>query len=281
MNYRHIYHAGNFADVLKHIFLTRALIYLMRKEAPLRYFDTHAGAGLYKIDRDEAERTGEWSEGVGRMLAAAAPQSVQDLLAPWFEAAGLNSENARTLYPGSPVLAQRLLRRDDRLMLSELHPADAKMLTRAIGRDKRVKAINIDGYVALNAWAPPLERRGLVLIDPPFEAPDEFTRLLAALDSAWRKWPTGTYMIWYPRKDLPAVGRFKSDLVKTGVRRMLCIEQDVEDVAASQTLAGSGLVIVNPPFGLEDEARTILPFLTQTLARGPGASWRVDWLAGE
>ncbi len=281
VNYRHVFHAGNFADVFKHIALARVLTYLMRKDAPLRYLDTHAGAGLYKTASGDARRTGEWAGGVGRVLDVDMPAPARDLLAPWLRAAGLASETARTTYPGSPVLAQRLLRSQDKLTLCELHEADARDLKRAVGRDRRVKALNLDGYTALKAYVPPVEKRGLVFIDPPFEASDEFARLATALESAWRKWPTGIYMAWYPRKDLPSVARFKKTLAGGGMRRVMCIEADVAHPEADGPLAGSGLVIVNPPHVLEAEAHAIMPFLTHALARGPSAGWRLEWLAGE
>jgi 23S rRNA (adenine2030-N6)-methyltransferase len=281
MNYRHIYHAGNFADVFKHVFLVRVLRYLMLKESPLRFLDTHAGAGLYKVAAEEAQRTAEWQGGVGRVLDAEIPAAVRNLLTPWMQAAGLLSDSARLQYPGSPLLAQRLLRSVDKLTLCELHETDARALSAALGRDRRVKSLRMDGYLALNAYVPPTERRGLVLVDPPFEDPDEFSRIVSTLESAWRKWPTGTYMVWYPRKDLAAVGRFKTELSRGPMRRVLCLECDVAAPLSDEPLAGSGLVIVNPPHVLESEARTILPFLTKILARGPGAAWSMGWIAGE
>ena len=279
MNYRHVFHAGSFADVFKHALMTRALDYLMRKDAPLRYLDTHAGAGLYKIGSSDAQRTGEWRDGAARLLDAHMPAPVSALLGPYIRAAGLASDKARSHYPGSPLIAQRLLRSQDRLSLCELHEADARALTTALGRDRRVKAIHIDGYMALNAWVPPVERRGLVLIDPPFEAPDEFITLTDALVAAWRKWPSGTYMVWYPRKDLVTVARFHKKLAASGIERMLAIDCDVACVTADGPLAGSGLIVVNPPFTLEAEARVLLPYLTGLLAQGAGAGWRLDWLA--
>ena len=170
MNYRHAFHAGNFADVFKHAMLSRILAYLMRKDAPLRYLDTHAGVGRYDLSGDEASRTGEWREGIARVVNAQKPADVAALLAPWLEVVGAcDAEGKPQTYPGSPALAQAMLRPQDRLTLCELHPADSETLRRAMGRDLRVKALHIDGYMALNAYVPPVERRGLVLVDPPFE----------------------------------------------------------------------------------------------------------------
>ena len=281
MNYRHVFHAGNFADVFKHALLARVLTYLMRKESPLRYLDTHAGAGLYEIAAGDALRTGEWRDGVGRILTAEIPAPVRDLLAPWIRAAGLAQDTAARVYPGSPVLAQRLLRTQDKLVLCELHERDVKALTRAIGRDRRVKTLHMDGYMALNAFVPPVERRGLVLIDPPFEAPEEFAQLAAALELAWRKWPTGIYMAWYPGKDAAAVAGFRRQLAQGPIRRILCIECDVGKPVADAPLTGSGLIVINPPHMLEAEARLLAPYLTTLLARDAGAAWRMHWIAGD
>ena len=201
MNYRHAFHAGNFADVFKHVLLTRLLAYLMRKDAALRYVDTHAGIGFYDLGDARAERTGEWRGGIGA-LASALPQAspqVMDLLKPYLDCLGpLDAQGMPNLYPGSPAIAQHMSRKQDRLTLCELHAEDVKALKANIGRDKRAKVIAIDGYVALKAYVPPRERRGLVLIDPPFEDAREFERLASALPRAVEKWPTGTYALWHP-----------------------------------------------------------------------------------
>jgi 23S rRNA (adenine2030-N6)-methyltransferase len=281
VNYRHAFHAGNFADVFKHALLTRILVYLMRKETPLRYIDTHAGVGQYNLSADEAVRTGEWRDGIGRLAEADIPADARDLLKPYLDILRLTPGVAPQSYPGSPVIAQRLLRPIDRLTMCELHEHDARMLNRAIGRDRRVKAIRIDGYVGLNAYIPPVERRGLVLIDPPFEDRDEFDRLAAAIEGAWAKWPTGCYALWYPLKRPLEAAAFARRLGGGDLRRVLRLELDVDTVVEDRPLAGNGMIVVNPPFPLEAEARVILPWLSRTLARGTGAGWRVDWLAGE
>ena len=280
MNYRHAFHAGNFADVFKHALLARMLVYLTRKDSPLRYLDTHAGPGLYNLTSDEAERTGEWREGVGRVATADMPAEVADLLKPWLDGLDLGDRAARK-YPGSPLLAQRLLRPIDKLILCELREHDARMLARNLGRDRRVKAIRIDGYMALNAYVPPPERRGLVLIDPPFEDRAEFDALADAVEGAWAKWPTGCYALWYPLKRPVEAAAFAHRLSGGNLRRVLRLEIETAPVVEDAPLSACGLVVVNPPFTLEAEARALLPWLTKTLARGAGAAWRVDWLAGE
>ena len=282
MNYRHAFHAGNFADVFKHAVLARILVYLTRKQAPLRYLDTHAGSGLYDLAAAAAERTGEWRAGIGRLANAHLPADVAALLAPYLAVVGAcDAEGRPALYPGSPVIAQHLLRRQDRLILCELHPDDAQILGGNLGRDGRAKIIHIDGYVALNAYVPPGERRGLVFVDPPFEASDEFARLEKGLIAAHAKWESGVYALWYPLKEPAAAEKFCTRLAMSGIRRLLRLELRVGMIRADAPLAGCGMIVVNPPFVLEDEATAILQVLVPLLARGPGAAYRVNWLVGE
>jgi 23S rRNA (adenine2030-N6)-methyltransferase len=215
MNYRHAYHAGNFADVVKHAVLCRVLTHLREKPAAFRIIDTHAGAGRYDLAGPEAGKTLEWRDGIGRLMGATLPPPVGALLTPYLDAvAALNPDGRLARYPGSPVLAQALLRRQDRLIACELEPRAAAALERELAGDNRAKAIAIDGWTALTAYVPPTERRGVVLIDPPFEQPDEFARLGQGLAAAHRKWPTGIYLLWYPIKDPAEVQRFTRGLVR-------------------------------------------------------------------
>lgn len=281
MNYRHAYHAGNFADVFKHAILARILVYLTRKPAPLRYVDTHAGIGLYDLAGTEAQKSGEWRGGIGR-LAALPGGAARDLLQPWLEAVGpVNAAGCPARYPGSPVLAQRLLRPQDSLRLCEMHAEDAELLDIHMGIDKRLKILPGDGYAALKGLVPPPGRRGLVLIDPPFEIPGEFERMTKALIHAHGKWREGVYALWYPVKD--AAGRdFGAQIVAAGIRRVLRLRMDIgADAGKPGALAACGLVIVNPPFALEAEARLILPALRQALQVSGSASAALEWLAGE
>ncbi len=283
MNYRHAFHAGNFADVAKHALLARVLAYLMRKPAALRFVDTHAGIGRYDLASGEASRTGEWRSGIGAPALWDAPPPVAELLTPYLGAVGPRDPEGRPLsYPGSPALAQALLRPHDRIALCEFHPADAETLRIVMGRDPRITMMRRDGYAALNALLPPPERRGLVLIDPPFEEPDEFDRLLSAFLAAYRKWPTGTYLLWYPIKDRTAVTRFADALQAAVIPRILQIHLFVGNRPGDETgLGGIGLIAVNPPHVLRVEAEALLPFLTDALGRSQEAGWSCRPLAGE
>ena len=206
MNYQHAFHAGNFADVHKHIVLTRVLSYLRQKPAAFRVVDTHAGAGCYDLVVPQAARSGEWRDGIGRLFAmprssAAGTDSAQALVAPYLDVvAALNPGGTLRLYPGSPLIVKALLRRQDRLIACELEPSAAASLKAALHGDARVKALAIDGWKALFANIPPKERRGLIVIDPPYEESVEFVRLRDALAQAHRKWANGLYLLWYPIK---------------------------------------------------------------------------------
>lgn len=283
MNYRHAFHAGNFADVFKHALLTRALIYLVRKPTPLRYIDTHAGIGRYDLAAEESARTGEWRNGIGRLSLGLQPQRVQALFAPYLAVVGPIDHVGKPLsYPGSPAIAQALLRPQDRIALCELHPADVESLEANLGRDRRIKTLALDGYRGLNAFVPPPERRGLVLIDPPFESRDDFDRMSAALVGAHRKWPTGTYLLWYPIKDQAAVSRFGLELATAEIRRILQVHLFVKaHTSPDGPLAGCGLLVVNPPYGFKEEAETMLPAMAELMGQSGAGSWTSRILSGE
>jgi 23S rRNA (adenine2030-N6)-methyltransferase len=281
MNYRHAFHAGNFADVVKHAVLARVIALLKDKPAPFRVIDTHAGAGVYDLAGAEASRTGEWRDGIGRLRDAVLAPPVRDLLAPYLDAvAGFNPGGELATYPGSPALVRAWLRAHDRLVACELEPAAAAALAANFRRDARVRTVAIDGYTALNAYVPPKERRGLVLIDPPFEQPDEFGRLAEALARAQRKWPTGIYLPWYPLKDARAVAAFARRIRELAIPRVLRIEMRV-GAGQRARLDGAGLLVVNPPWRLEAELTVLLPALGAALARKRTAGLTLDRLTGE
>ena len=286
MNYSHAYHAGNFADVIKHAIFCRVIKYLCDKPAAFRVIDTHAGAGRYDLAGPEAGKTLEWRDGIGRLLAAELPPQAAALLAPYRDAvAALNPAGGMTTYPGSPKLAQALLRAQDRLIACELEPKAAAALQDNLRGDNRCKAIVIDGWTALTAYVPPNERRGVVLIDPPFEQPDEFSRLTERLAAAHRKWPTGSYLLWYPIKNDAEVAAFVRSLARSGLAKLLRAELTLQTAGPSQassgSLRGSGLIAVNPPWTLHGELEVLLPALAATLSRGAKGAVTLHWLAGE
>jgi 23S rRNA (adenine2030-N6)-methyltransferase len=265
MNYRHAFHAGNAADVFKHLMLTRILAHLLKKDSALRYIDTHAGLGLYPLAGREAMRTGEALNGVARFnKAKPADRSIEALLAPYRALIAAADEGGR--YPGSPFIAAQMLRPQDRLSLAELHPEDGPVLRRHFTRDRRVTVLCQDGYQMLNAATPPPERRGLVLIDPPFERNDDFQVLRDSLQKALSKWPTGCYAIWYPLKDEDLVERFRAALLAMGIPKLLDLVLWQDRSRVLPGLPGSGLLVINAPFTLADEARLILPWLADILA---------------
>ncbi len=272
MNYRHDFHAGNFADVLKHAVLVRTLLYLRRKDKPFRVIDTHAGAGLYDLLGPEAVRSNEARDGILRLLEGADLGEAADLLAPYLDA--VRAAGAPRFYPGSPLIAQSLLRPQDRALFCELLPEAAQGLRRALGRDPRVKSIEIDGYAGLKAYAPPRERRGLVLIDPPFERRDEYERLFDAAVAALRKWPAGVFIVWQPVKE-PEIADAFCRALAAQAPDWLRIELQVETPAQGRPLARTGLMVVNPPYVLEQEMKIIAPALAGALARGSGAEFLI------
>ncbi|GAA0600669.1 23S rRNA (adenine(2030)-N(6))-methyltransferase RlmJ [Caenispirillum bisanense] len=277
MNYRHIFHAGNFADVVKHALLALVVDYLTRKDKPFFVLDTHAGLGAYDLDSEPARRTGESDDGIGRVLAAESPPPE---LEPYRRAlATVAADRPGRWYPGSPRLARALLRPDDRLVAVELHPEDVEALKAEFARDRQVKVVHLDGYTALKAYVPPKERRGLVLIDPPFEQPDEFARLIETLQAAHAKWPTGIYALWYPVKGGGQVPRFHGALAGAGLGDVLLTELTITSPDPGNRLTGTGMVIINPPWLLADQASALLPWLTAVLGRDSGAGWRVEWLS--
>ncbi|MBC7953224.1 MAG: 23S rRNA (adenine(2030)-N(6))-methyltransferase RlmJ [Rhodospirillaceae bacterium] len=278
MNYRHAYHAGNFADVHKHAILALVIEHLKRKDSPFLYADTHAGIGAYDLGSVQAEKTGEWKDGIARVREHPDPPAE---LQPYLDAvAALNPDGTLTRYPGSPAVVSALARPTDRLALCELHPEDAETLRWAFALDKRVGVHHMDGYTALKALLPPPERRGLVLIDPPFEKRDEFERMRKGLVQAMKRWPTGLYALWYPIKARAAIDRFHADLAMLGLPKTLVAEVMIQPGIDPNILNGCGLVLINPPWKLDESLAALLPWLAEVLA--PETGWsRVEWLVPE
>lgn len=281
MNYRHAYHAGNFADVMKHIVLARILEYLKRKEGAFRVIDTHAGIGLYDLTSEEAQKTGEWLGGIGPLLEADLPTDVAELVSPYLDAVrSVNEQGGVRHYPGSPMVTRYLMRHIDRLTAIELHPQDSATLKQRFAGDWQVRVLELDGWLALGAHLPPKEKRGMVLVDPPFEQEGEFERLVSGLVKAHKRWQGGTYALWYPIKNRKAVAAFREALKETGIPKMLDIAFEIRKPGAEATFDGSGMIVVNPPYVLEDEMKIILPALTKILAEEKGAYAGATWLTG-
>ncbi|MBD2837380.1 23S rRNA (adenine(2030)-N(6))-methyltransferase RlmJ [Pseudomonas sp. JM0905a] len=279
MNYRHAFHAGNHADVLKHFTLARLIALLSRKEAPFAYLDSHAGVGLYDLLGDQASRTDEWREGIGRLW------DLPDLPAPMADylkvIRELNPDGSLRYYPGSPELARRLTRPQDRLQLNEKHPEDGQSLKDNMAGDRRVAVHLGEGWHIARALLPVAEKRALMLIDPPFEKADELERCVTSLGEAIGRMRQTVVAIWYPIKDQRQLKRFYQGLQASGAPKMLRAELRVHAAdTADSGLNGSGLAIANPPWGIEDELRQTLPWLAEHLAQSKGG-WQLDWLIEE
>ena len=281
MNYRHAFHAGGFADVVKHIVLARILTYLQEKPAAFRVIDTHAGAGLYDLTGEQARRGGEWRTGVARILQARFSEAAAPLIKPYLDVVrAFNPPGELAAYPGSPLITRALLRPQDWLTVCEVEPGARKQLIEALRRDAQARVVDLDGWVALPAFVPPHERRGLVLIDPPFEESNEFERLADGFAAAFMKWPTGIYMLWYPAKSRRAADTLARRVAQAAGAakpsgKCLRLEFSVAPQTADTALASSGLLIANPPWTLPGELKTLLPELQKPLGQGGAGRYRL------
>lgn len=268
MNYRHAYHAGNFADVMKHAAVALVLDSLKRKETPFFVLDTHAGLGAYDLEAPQAEKTGEYLNGIAKVLALPEPpaglESYLGVIRAW------NGSGELRRYPGSPELVRGLMRPQDRMALVELHPEDVQVLRSRFHGDRRVGVHHLDGYTAAKGLLPPAERRGLVLIDPPFEERNEFERLTAALRRVRRLWPTGIVMVWYPIKGRGPVDAFLAAVGKEGGPETIAAELMLRPADDPFRLNGSGLLVINPPWKLAETLEELLPALAAVLAPDAG-----------
>jgi 23S rRNA (adenine2030-N6)-methyltransferase len=272
MNYRHGYHAGNFSDVVKHVALVQILLHLQKKDTPFAVIDSHAGRGIYDLGGDEAWRTGEAANGIARLQGLSlrglkGPEALERYLA-------LVAESGDSLYPGSPLIAAKMLRPQDRLAAIEKHPEEATILARVLAPYRKARAEEGDGYARLLALLPPPERRGLVLMDPPFEAPDEFEAAAEAVKGAVRRFATGIYLIWYPVKSAAAARAFCGEVLASGVTKALNIEMAID--AAEGKLARAGLLVLNPPFGFDSDMTDILGVIAPRL---PGGKAHLEWMS--
>src|SRR5258707_7795054 len=253
MNYRHAFHAGGFADVIKHVVLVRILSYLQDKQAAFRVIDTHAGGGLYDLTSDEARRGGEWLTGIARLMQARFSENTAPLLKPYLDVVrAFNPQRELEAYPGSPLIARALLRPQDRLTACEVEPKARKPLIDALRRHTQARVVDLDGWVALPAFVPPKERRGLILIDPPYEQKDEFERVAEGFAQAFAKWPTGSYLLWYPVKSRRATDNLARHVAEVAgadaaAGKCLRLEFSVAPQVTGAGLTSAGRRLLYPP----------------------------------
>lgn len=279
MNYRHIFHAGNFADVFKHVVLSLLLKSLHRKDAPFCYLDTHAGAGRYDLSSAAAQKTGEYRDGIKRLWNNGQPlPEVADYMAA---VQALNDGDALRYYPGSPRIARFFLRPQDRAVLLELWAEECTRLKDEFAGDRQVLVQGLDGYAGLKALLPPKERRGLVLIDPPYESDKEFEQVIDGLRMAQMRWDSGMYALWYPIKSRPPVERFHRMLVATGIRKILLAEFIPYPEDALFRLNGCGMILINPPWKLDETLHSVMPALLERLRQHPSGHSALTWLVPE
>lgn len=278
MNYRHIFHAGNFADVFKHVVLSLLLKSLHRKDTPFCYIDTHAGTGRYDLSSAAAQKTGEYRDGIKRLWNNPPIPELADYLSA---VQALNVGDSLRYYPGSPRVARFFLRPQDRAVLLELQPEECSQLKTEFTGDPQVTVQGQDGYGGLKAYLPPKERRGLVLIDPPYESDSEFERVIEGLRIAHARWDSGMYALWYPIKSRPPVERFHRMLVATGIRKILLAELCPYPEDLAFRLNGCGMAVINPPWKLEETLHSVLPVLLEQLRQHPAGHGMLTWLAPE
>jgi 23S rRNA (adenine2030-N6)-methyltransferase len=277
LSYRHLFHAGSFTDVFKHALLTRLLLALGAKDKPYFYLDTHAGLGRYDLTHDWAQKAREYENGIAKLWGR---EDIPPLLKPYMDIVkGENTGRKLRYYPGSPMIARRLSRPADRLVLTELNKTDYAELKTVFPHDRRVAVHLLDGYQGLKAFLPPKEKRGMVLIDSSFDRAREFQRLTAALREAHERWATGTYAIWYPLMEPRDMQSFGLNLIRTDIRKILKLELTIKP--ADETIPGCGMMIVNPPWQFADEARLMLRWLWSVLAVEGAGGATVEWLAPE
>lgn len=282
LSYRHSFHAGNFADVLKHAVLAEILSHLTKKEKPIVYIDTHAGAGLFNLQSDDAEKLGEYRDGIAKVINKGYPEMAGylDLVK------GMNKPGLLTRYPGSPLVAGHFLRRQDRGWLYELHPQDSVTLSKNIAGSNLAARKNIvvqreDGLKGFLSLLPPVSRRGLVLIDPSYEVKTEYDQVVVALEKAHKKFSTGVYALWYPVVERERIERLERRLLATGIKNIQQFELGVRPDADGQGMTSSGMIVINPPWGLLDAMKSVLPKLAKALAQEGQPVFRCQVLADE
>lgn len=277
--YRHLFHAGNFADVFKHAVVVQLAVLIGRKDKPFLYLDTHAGCGRYDLSQAWAQKNREFENGIARIFAR---DDYPDSVRPYLDAVRqVNPDGKLRFYPGSPLLVCQMLRANDRMALTELNRDDCARLERQFHAARRVQVRNMDGYQALKAFLPPKERRGLILIDSSFDRANEFQRLADAIVAAHKRFATGVYAIWYPLVEPQAVRGFEQLIVESGLRKVLKLELSVYPGDWQKSLRGSAMLVINPPYGFDTRAAPMLHWLWKALSVDAEGRYRIKWLVGE
>lgn len=279
LSYRHGFHAGNFADILKHTVLVHMLEYMTQKEKPLRIIDTHAGAGVYKLNGPQAQKNREFDNGISRLWNSdekpLALTRLLDLVRT------INESGPLQIYPGSPLIAQTLMRPIDRLFLHELHPSDYQFLRDCMHNDKRVKVIDEDGFAGLQALLPPLERRALVLVDPSYEIKNDYHHMVKQVINAHKRFAVGTYAIWYPVVNRARIDEMELALKKSGIKNIQLMEFGIAPDSLEHGMTSSGMIVINPPWTLWGAMEETLPWLVDNLSDDGQGFYRLEQLVSE
>lgn len=279
LSYRHSYHAGNHADVLKHVVLTLCIEALKEKDKPFLYLDTHSGAGRYLLQSEHAEKTGEYLSGINLIWQQ---PNTPDLLNTYISILKrYNPYQTLKYYPGSPLIAKQLLREQDKLNLTELHPTDYPLLRQEFNKDKRAKVLREDGFIQLKSKLPPVTRRGIILIDPSYEIKNDYYKIPSALFEAYKRFATGIYLIWYPVVSRTTTQRMIDDIIKLGIKRISQFELALKPDNNQKGMTASGMIVINPPWKLHEQMQTIMPWLKQILDTEKTASFTIKQLVSE
>ncbi|GAA0828329.1 MULTISPECIES: 23S rRNA (adenine(2030)-N(6))-methyltransferase RlmJ [Marinomonas] len=279
LSYRHIYHAGNHADILKHIIVSEICKHLIKKDAPFFYLDTHAGIGQYPLDSAQAQKNKEFQSGIARLLEEEnLPDAIESLLDIVRD---MNPDNKLAFYPGSPKIVDYYVRQKDKLHLCELHPNDYPVLAALFPNKRKANVVKDNGFDAVKSMLPPPQKRGFVLMDPPYEVKKDYQYVVQALQDGHKRFPQGSYAIWYPVLNRKQADNLLRAVETTKIRNVLLVEMTIRDSEKERGMAGSGMIIVNPPWTLEKEANEFLPVLTKLLAEDAHADFQVSWITPE
>jgi 23S rRNA (adenine2030-N6)-methyltransferase len=279
LSYRHSFHAGNFADVLKHIILMEILEYLKKKDKPFCYIDTHAGPGTFQLNSDYAQKNREFENGIGKLWKR---DDLPDCVANYVNLIKcFNSTAFLTGYPGSPAIAKRLLRSKDRLFLFELHPTEIKLLSDAINRDRRIKVFHADGLKHAIGLLPPYEHRGLTLIDPSYEIKNDYSQVAEILVTMYKRFATGSYLLWYPVVERHRIQKLERAIQSSGIKNVQLFELGIQSDTYEHGMTASGMIVVNPPWTLAATMQQILPWLADVLGNDGKGFYRIQTLVAE